>query len=65
MHRTFWTRPSGEAFIKAIKEASVGNRISCTKARELAEKYRIPLSEIGRLANELKIKIIECELGCF
>lgn len=51
--------------IEAMKNASMENRISCTKARELAENFKVPVSEIGRLANELKIKITECELGCF
>ncbi len=53
------------ALIDAIRDASPDNQISCTKARELSERFGIPLSEIGRLANELKIKIIACELGCF
>ncbi|MEK6692972.1 MAG: hypothetical protein AABY44_06055 [Nitrospirota bacterium] len=54
-----------KALIEAIREASPENRISCTKARELSERFGITLSEIGSLANELKIKIVECELGCF
>jgi len=54
-----------ETLIEAIRDASPDNQISCTKAREISERFGIPLSEIGRLANELKIKIIACELGCF
>lgn len=52
--------------IESLKKASSpDNRISCTKARELAERFKVPVSEIGRLADEFKIKITECELGCF
>jgi len=65
MDKRFLTGPQDKALIKALKEASPKNRISCGRARELAEEYKIPLSEIGRLANQLKIKIVECELGCF
>lgn len=54
-----------KALIEAVREASLDNQISCTKARELSERFGVPLLEIGRLANELKIKIIACELGCF
>lgn len=54
-----------KTLIDAMRDASPDNQISCTKARELSERFGVPLLEIGRLANELKIKIIACELGCF
>jgi hypothetical protein len=41
------------------------NRISCTEAREIAAEFDIPVRAVGDLANELKIKIYACELGCF
>ncbi len=65
MDKTLRAAPQGEALIEVIKEASTGSRLSCSKAREIAERFGIPLSEIGKLANGLRIKIIECELGCF
>jgi hypothetical protein len=39
--------------------------LSCEKARELAEELKVPVSEIGRICNVLKIKISACQLGCF
>lgn len=56
---------SDKSLIEAVKNASLQNRITCIMARELAERFDVPASEIGRLASELKIKITECELGCF
>ncbi len=47
-----------------LKEA-VDGKLNCTSARRLAEELSVPTAEIGRLANELKIKIFGCELGCF
>jgi len=47
-----------------LKEA-VDGKLSCTDARRLAVELAVPTAEIGRLANELKIKIFSCELGCF
>lgn len=41
------------------------NRISCTEAREIAAEFDISVRAVGDLANELKIKIYACELGCF
>ncbi|MZP30898.1 hypothetical protein GTO91_14360 [Heliobacterium undosum] len=63
------TTPAGGAPIEAIKkamgEAVADNRLTCTDARDIAESFGVPYSLIGRLANELKIKIRHCELGCF
>lgn len=51
--------------IEAIKKAASGNRLSCEKAHTLAQDLNIPLSEIGKVCNELHIKISSCQLGCF
>lgn len=47
-----------------IEKADKG-RISCSMARQIAKDIEIPYKEIGRIADELGIKIINCELGCF
>jgi len=40
-------------------------RISCRAAMAIAEETGVPSSTIGRLLDELKIKIHSCQLGCF
>ena len=50
---------------RLLTERTVDGRISCTAAREIAEELKVPLGEVGKAANELKIKIRNCELGCF
>lgn len=54
-----------EEVLKAVREASRDGRITCTAARKLAEELKVPYIVIGRAADELKIKIKSCELGCF
>ena len=49
----------------AVRDAAVGGRLSCEKAHELGTRLNIPLQEIGRVCNELNIKIKDCQLGCF
>lgn len=44
---------------------SLDNKITCEKARMIAEELGIPYGEVGKIANELKIKIKNCQLGCF
>jgi len=51
--------------LDAVKKASKDKRISCMAARKLAEELKVPPLVIGEAANELKIKIYACELGCF
>jgi LAO/AO transport system kinase len=48
-----------------LKERSEKGSITCRDARNIAEKLKVPYKEVGRTANELKIKIKDCELGCF
>ncbi len=50
---------------KLLKDRSNDGRITCSEARKIAEELRVPYIEVGRMANELKIKIKKCELGCF
>lgn len=53
-----------ELMLKLIEIAPEG-KISCTEARELAEKLGVQSSAVGKACNEAKIKIYGCELGCF
>lgn len=47
-----------------MKETSDG-KLTCASARRIAERLGLAYSEIGAAANELGIKIKNCELGCF
>lgn len=51
--------------IEKLRELAPQGKISCTDARKLAEELDVHPGEIGDLCNELKIKILACELGCF
>jgi hypothetical protein len=48
-----------------IKKKTVNGRLPCPVAREIAQKLSVPCEEVGRTADELKVKISRCELGCF
>ncbi len=40
-------------------------RLPCAKAFIIAADTGLSLAELGELCNELKVKIIKCQLGCF
>jgi hypothetical protein len=48
-----------------IKKRSENSRLPCPVARKIAQELSVSYEEIGRAADELKIKITDCELGCF
>ncbi len=48
-----------------LKKIAVDGKVSCPAARNIAEELSVPYKEVGRNADELRIKITGCELGCF
>ncbi len=39
--------------------------ITCKEAHQLASEYGIPPKEVGEILDELKVKIVQCQLGLF
>ena len=48
-----------------IRAAAPEGKIACGAAMRLAEELVISRKDMGKLLNELKIKIKQCQLGCF
>lgn len=48
-----------------IKAAAPAGKISCSAAMSLAKELGISRKEMGEMLNELRIKIAQCQLGCF
>ncbi len=48
-----------------IKEAAKDGKISCPLAFKIAKENNISTQELGKLLDQLKIKISQCQLGCF
>lgn len=51
--------------IEKINTHTKNNRISCKQALKIAEEEQIPPKVIGEMLNEMKIKVVICQLGCF
>lgn len=54
-----------EKLEQRLKEAVNDGKISCSMARRIAAELDVPLRKVGETADALKIKIANCELGCF
>ncbi|MBM7855341.1 Mn-dependent DtxR family transcriptional regulator [Desulfohalotomaculum tongense] len=54
-----------ENILEAVRRAAEDNSLSCARARKLAEELKVAPRVVGEAADQLKIKIKNCELGCF
>lgn len=54
-----------EELKEKILAAAVNSRITCAVACRLAEEASVSPKEVGKLLNQLRIKIVQCQLGCF
>lgn len=48
-----------------IRAAAPEGRIPCATAMHLAKELGLSRKEMGEHLNELRIKITQCQLGCF
>ena len=54
-----------EKLTQKVKSLSKDGKISCKQSLKLAEEEGISSRELGELLNELKVKVMGCQLGCF
>jgi pantothenate kinase len=54
-----------EKLIAAVRRAAPEGKITCAQATQLADEHQFPRREMGSLLDELKVKIRDCQLGCF
>ena len=47
------------------KRAGEEQRLACGEAFRIAAELDVPVAEVGRACNELGIRIVACQLGCF
>jgi hypothetical protein len=54
-----------EAITQKVKNKAKDGRIACRQALKISEEEGISSSDLGALLNDLKIKVANCQLGCF
>lgn len=50
---------------KAILEKSKEGKLPCALCFKIADDFGISKKEMGKVLNEMKIRISQCQLGCF
>ena len=52
--------------IETLKtQAGDETRLACAEAFKIARDLDVPLADLGRTCDELGIKMMKCQLGCF
>ena len=50
---------------EAIKGKAKDGRLPCAACFKIAEEFGISNEQMGKILNEIKVKISHCQLGCF
>jgi hypothetical protein len=50
---------------ETVLKKSKGGKLPCAFCFKFAEDFGISKREMGKILNKMKIKISQCQLGCF
>lgn len=50
---------------QAVQQAAQQGKLTCAAAWKLAEELEVEFADVGKAANTVKVRIIQCQLGCF
>jgi hypothetical protein len=48
-----------------IKKKAKGGKLPCAMCFKIAAEFGISNKKMGKILNEMKVKISQCQLGCF
>jgi hypothetical protein len=54
-----------DEIVAKLREAAKEGKITCAMAQKMAIENKVPMKRVGELLNQMKIKIAQCQLGCF
>ena len=54
-----------DEIVAKLREAAKEGKITCAMAQKIATENKVPMKRVGELLNQMKIKIAQCQLGCF
>jgi hypothetical protein len=50
---------------EAISEKAINGKLPCALCFKIAGDFGISKKEMGKILNQMKIKVRQCQLGCF
>lgn len=69
LHTNEWSRSISMEDRKKLEETILqkakDGRIPCAVCFKIADDFAMPKKDLTKILNEMKIKISQCQLGCF
>ena len=50
---------------KKLQESAPKGKLPCIMVFKIAREHNVSVAEVGDFCNEMNIKIVNCQLGCF
>ena len=57
--------PSDDEIRERLLRASKDGNINCSEALFIARELRVSSKKVGALLDDMGIRIVQCQLGCF
>jgi hypothetical protein len=48
-----------------LKKTAKDGKISCSEALAVARELKVPSKKVGALLDDMNVRIVKCQLGCF
>lgn len=53
------------ALVATLREKALDGRLTCAVAHQVAEAFKVTPAEVGKTADLLDLRIVECQMGLF
>ena len=60
-----WAGQVTQELLDAVRAKAVDGRVTCAVLRKLAEDTGVPYAVAGAAADRARVRVRDCELGCF
>lgn len=57
--------PTGGRLEQELKASLVDGKLPCAVAFQIAAKLKVSRRQVGEAANALRVRVVDCQLGCF
>ena len=54
-----------EQLRRIIRKQAVNGKVNCREMLQLAKQVGLPANKIGKLCDQMNLRIAACQLGCF
>ena len=65
LHEDLESRTFSEEIMGRVKNSLRDRHLPCKTAHDISRELKVSIKEVGDTATKMKVKITDCQLGCF